>query len=61
MIDSTDIAPRFIGYEHADNTLGAHVVAIGAPALVMTGYWAARAANSSGRFADTGTVAYLLG
>ena len=55
------ITPRFIGYERADTTLGAFVVAIGAAALMMTGDWAARATNSRGGFVDAGALAHLLG
>ena len=55
------ITPRFIGYERADTVIGAFVVVIGASALVMTGDWAARSANSSGQFKDAGDVAHLLG
>jgi Mn2+/Fe2+ NRAMP family transporter len=55
------ITPRFIGYERADTVLGAFVVVIGAAALVMTGYWAARSTNTQGGFTDAGNIAHLLG
>lgn len=55
------ITPRFIGYERTDTTVGAFVVVIGAAALILTGDWAARAANRRGGFVDAGTVARLLG
>jgi len=55
------ITPRFIGYERADTVIGAFVVVIGAAALVMTGEWAARSTDSTGKFVDAGNTAELLG
>jgi hypothetical protein len=55
------ITPRFIGYERADTVIGAFVVVIGAAALLMTGDWAARSADSIGKFVDAGDIAHLLG
>jgi Mn2+/Fe2+ NRAMP family transporter len=55
------ITPRFIGYERADTVIGALVVVIGAAALVMTGEWAARSTDSTGKFVDAGNTADLLG
>jgi Mn2+/Fe2+ NRAMP family transporter len=55
------ITPRFIGYERADTVIGAFVVVIGAAALVMTGEWAARSTDSTGKFVDAGNTADLLG
>ncbi len=55
------ITPRFIGYERVDTVIGALVVVIGAAALVMTGEWAARSTDSTGKFVDAGNTADLLG
>src|SRR6202795_3542710 len=55
------ITPRFIGYERVDTVIGAFVVVIGAAALVMTGEWAARSTDSTGKFVDAGNTADLLG
>jgi Mn2+/Fe2+ NRAMP family transporter len=55
------ITPRFMGYERADTVLGAFVVIVGAAALLMTGNWAARSTNTTGRFTDAGAIAHLLG
>jgi Mn2+/Fe2+ NRAMP family transporter len=55
------ITPRFMAYERADTVLGAFVVIVGAAALVMTGDWAARSTDTTGKFTDAGAIAHLLG
>jgi Mn2+/Fe2+ NRAMP family transporter len=54
------IAPRFIGYERVDTTIGAFVVVTGAAALVMTADWASRSTGHSTDFVDAGAIARLL-
>jgi Mn2+/Fe2+ NRAMP family transporter len=55
------ITPRFMAYERVDTVLGAFVVVVGAAALLLTGDWAARSTESSGKFIDAGAIAHLLG